>query len=78
MDRSGTGSRVTAVRFAVMFGVPSGVVWDPAGDGHVEPESIEAGYLLAAADIAQARPPLPTAPTGVGTVEGIWIAPVGR
>jgi hypothetical protein len=62
-------------RFAVMFGVPSGVVWDPAGDGRVESEWIEEGYLLAAADIAQARPPLPTAPPGTGTVEGIWIAP---
>ena len=58
-----------------MFGVPSGVVWDPAGDGSVRNKWIAAGYLLAAADIAQARPPLPAAPAGSGAVEGIWIAP---
>jgi hypothetical protein len=61
-------------RFAVMFGVPSGVVWDPAGDGRVEAAWITEGYLLAAADIAQARPALPAAPAGAGAVEGIWIA----
>jgi hypothetical protein len=61
-------------RYAVMFGVPSGVVWDPAGDGRVPSDWITEGYLLAAADIAQARPALPTAPAGSGTVEGIWIA----
>jgi hypothetical protein len=62
-------------RYAVMFGVPSGVVWDPAGDGQVQNEWIAEGYLLAAADIAQARPSLPAAPAGSGAVEGIWIAP---
>jgi hypothetical protein len=61
-------------RYAVMFGVPSGVVWDPAGDGRVDGTWITEGYLLAATDIAQARPPLPTAPAGSGAVEGIWIA----
>ncbi len=61
-------------RYAVLFGVPSGVVWDPAGDGRVEGEWISEGYLLAAADIAQARPPLPTAPAETGAVESIWIA----
>jgi hypothetical protein len=61
-------------RYAVMFGVPSGVVWDPAGDGRVEAEWIAEGYLLAAADIAQARPALPAPPAGSGLVEGIWIA----
>lgn len=62
-------------RYAVMFGVPSGVVWDPAGDGRVDAAWVTEGYLLAAADIAQARPPLPAAPAGSGAVEGIWIAP---
>ncbi len=62
-------------RYAVMFGVPSGVVWDPAGDGRVQAEWLTEGYLLAAADISQARPPLPTAPPGSGAVEGIWVAP---
>jgi MOSC domain-containing protein YiiM len=62
-------------RFVVMYGVPSGVVWDPAGDGQVENEWIVDGYLLAAADIALARPPLPAAPVAIGQVEQIWVAP---
>jgi hypothetical protein len=62
-------------RYVVMYGVPSGIVWDPAGDGADEPASIEDGFLLAAGDIALARPPL-AAPTGaVGAVETIAVAP---
>ena len=63
------------VRFVVMYGVPSGVVWDPAGSGEVDNERIMEGYLVAAGDIAQARPPLPTAPSAVGHVERICISP---
>jgi hypothetical protein len=62
-------------RFVVMYGVPSGAVWDPAGNGTVNNEWITDGYLVAATDIALARPPLPAAPTGAGVVEQIWIAP---
>ncbi|HEY5429807.1 MAG TPA: MOSC domain-containing protein [Solirubrobacteraceae bacterium] len=62
-------------RFVLMYGVPSGVVWDPAGDGPVENEWIADGYLVAATDIALARPPLPEAPTAQGVVERIWISP---
>ncbi len=61
-------------RFVVMYGVPSGVVWDPAGDGPVERGSIEEGFLVAAADIALARPPMPAAPAA-GVVAEIWVAP---
>ena len=61
-------------RFVVMYGVPSGVVWDPAGRGEIERESIEDGFLIAAADIALAMPPRPTAPPAVGTVETIAVA----
>jgi hypothetical protein len=61
-------------RFVVMYGVPSGVVWDPAGDGAVENEWLVDGFLIAAGDIAVARPTLPTAPTTPGTVEGIWVS----
>jgi hypothetical protein len=64
-----------ACRFVVMYGVPSGVVWDPAGDGSVDNGWIEAGYLVAAGDIALARPPQPAAPAGSGSVESIWVAP---
>jgi hypothetical protein len=62
-------------RYVVMFGVPSGVVWDPVGAGAFEGDWIEAGFMVAAADIALARPAAPSAPTGAGKVEGIHVAP---
>jgi hypothetical protein len=62
-------------RFVVMYGVPSGVVWDPAGGADVEPDSIEDGFIVAAADIALARPPRPSAPTSTGSVETLAVAP---
>jgi hypothetical protein len=62
-------------RHVVMYGVPSGVVWDPAGDGAVTREDVDAGYVLAASDIALALPKPADLPTAVGTVESIWIAP---
>jgi hypothetical protein len=69
-------ARVTAPdRYVVMYGVPSGVVWDPAGDGAVEPDSIVDGFLVAAADIALAMPARSTAPSVAGTVEVIAVAP---
>src|SRR5437764_14929613 len=52
-------------RFVVMYGVPSGAVWDPAGDGEIDPAALEDGFLVAAADIALARPPRPAAPAAV-------------
>src|SRR5439155_22060131 len=61
-------------RFVVMYGVPSGQVWDPGGHGAVEIDWIEDGFLVAAADIALARPQLPEAPTTAGVVEAICIA----
>jgi hypothetical protein len=51
----GSGER----RPVVMYGVPSGVVWDPAGITQQPEWRIEDGFLLAAADIALARPPRP-------------------
>jgi hypothetical protein len=62
-------------RFVVMYGVPSGVVWDPAGDGAVPGDWIADGFVVAAADIALARPPRPDAPPHAGALEEIWIAP---
>jgi MOSC domain-containing protein YiiM len=62
-------------RFVVMYGHPSGVVWDPARCGAIEPEWIEAGFLLAAADIALARPAPLGRPAGPGVVEAIAVAP---
>src|ERR1700761_2455624 len=62
-------------RFVVMYGVPSGVVWDPAGDGEVDNAQLAEGYLVAAGDIAQARPALPAAPATTGHIERICVAP---
>lgn len=61
-------------RFVVMYGIPSGVVWDPAGDEVVDNEWLLDGYLIAAGDIALGRPPLPLAPAGSGIVESIWVS----
>jgi hypothetical protein len=62
-------------RSVVMYGVPSGVAWDPADGEPVEQAWIEDRFLIAAADIALALPPWPGPPTAAGTVEGMWIAP---
>jgi len=61
-------------RWVVMYGHPSGVVWDPAGGGAVENAWIKEGYVVAAADIALARPAPASAPTATGVVEAIAIA----
>lgn len=68
--RTGAGERRAVVR----FGVPSAVIWDPAGSGDGDGE-LEAGYLVAAADVALARPALPERPALAGTVEAIFVAP---
>lgn len=63
-------------RFVLMFGVPSGAIWDPAGDGRpVQNEWLVDGYVLAAADIALARPSLPEAPLQTGLIEAIYVSP---
>jgi hypothetical protein len=61
-------------RYVVMYGVPSGVAWDPAGDGEISSDWIEDGFIIAAADIALALPGRPGVSVADGTVEGIWIA----
>ena len=67
-------ARVTGGRHVVMYGVPSGVVWDPVGGPEIEPASIEAGFLIAAGDIALALPTRPAAPPAAGTVEALAVA----
>jgi hypothetical protein len=79
-------------RCVVMFGVPSGVVWDPlqgdpgqsasptattgpAWSAPTDPAWIEDGFLIAAADIALARPKAPAVPLQTGTLEGIFVSP---
>ena len=61
-------------RFVVMYGVPSGVVWDPSGGAAVDHESLVDGFVVAASDIALAMPAWRAAPVAVGVVESISIA----
>ena len=58
-----------------MFGVPSGVAFDPSGVTNADGWATETGYLLSALDIALARPSLRPAPTSRGSVEEIWVSP---
>lgn len=61
-------------RYVVMYGVPSGVVWDPAGGPALERTEIEDGFIVAATDIALAMPPRPDAPAGAGVIETLAVA----
>lgn len=63
------------LRCVVMYGVPSGVLWDPAGLGANPEDTIADGFLIAAADIALAMPPRPRADATPGQVEQICVAP---
>lgn len=62
-------------RAVVMYGVPSGVAWDPSGVTDTADWQLEDGFVVAALDIALARPALRTAPTSPGRVEAIWLSP---
>jgi MOSC domain-containing protein YiiM len=62
-------------RAVVMFGVPSGVAWDPSGVTESEGWRLEEGYVVSALDIALAMPAPATAPSGPGVVESIHVAP---
>lgn len=64
-----------AARFVVMYGVPSGVVFDPAGGGSTGPDGIADGFVLSAADIALARPAPAAPPAAAGVLEQVWTAP---
>lgn len=63
----------TPARWVVMFGVPSGLVFDPAGARDFGQSAIEAGYAVAPLELAPNRLPATTA-TGSGRVEGIYVA----
>jgi MOSC domain-containing protein YiiM len=69
--RTGDGER----RAVVMYGVPSGVAWDPSGATEVDGWELDGGLAVSALDIALARPLLPEAPVSTGTVEAIYVAP---
>jgi MOSC domain-containing protein YiiM len=57
-------------RAVVMFGVPSGVIWDPAGTE----DSLLRGFVVAPLELAT-WPPVPVASIAVGTVEALVVAP---
>jgi hypothetical protein len=62
-----------ARRAVVRYGVPSGTIWDPAPSGATD--VLEEGYLVAALDIVLSMPALAPAPSTVGAVESIHLAP---
>jgi hypothetical protein len=70
--RAGDGGERRAV---VMYGVPSGVAWDPSGVTEKDGWRLDGGFVISALDVALARPPLPEAPATAGTVEAIFVAP---
>jgi hypothetical protein len=57
-------------RAVVMFGVPPGPIWDPAGTS----DEILDGWVVAPLDVA-AWPPRPVEDVGVGVVEALVVAP---
>jgi hypothetical protein len=60
-------------RAVVMFGVPSGVLWDPADTA----DEILDGYVVAPLDHAT-WPPRTAAEAGVGVVEALVVAPAAE
>jgi hypothetical protein len=70
--RPGDGGERQAV---VMYGVPSGVAWDPSGVTETDGWRLDGGFVISALDVALARPSLPEAPVSAGTVEAIFVAP---
>jgi MOSC domain len=66
--RDGSGPRPV-----VMFGVPSGAIWDPADTA----DEILDGYIVAPLDLA-AWPPRTAAEAGIGLVEALVIAPAAE
>ena len=59
---------------AVAFGAPPGLAWSPLG-GPETFAAVDAGYLIAPADVALWGPSVDGAARGPGTVETIVIAP---
>lgn len=67
-------SQQDARRAVVMYGVPSGVVWDPGGITGQAAWSVVDGFVLAAADIARARPVQPDPVATTGTIQALHVA----
>ena len=64
-----------ARRAVVCYGVPSGVVWDPAPPADGSVGALEEGYAVAALDIVLAMPQPTAAPSTTGVVVSIHLAP---
>ena len=69
-------------RHVLMYGTPSGAIWDPAGDGEIDSGWIAAGYLVAAADPVAGLGPITLAGAGAaagdratGVVETLVVSP---
>ena len=62
-------------RWLIMYGVPSGPVWDPSRVAGEDGWSVLEGYVVAPGDVALALPPRPAPPASGGVVQGIWVAP---
>lgn len=60
-------------RAVVMFGVPPGPVWDPAGTT----DEVLGGFVVAPLDIS-AWPPTPGAEAGIGVIEALVVAPAAE
>jgi hypothetical protein len=69
------GAGAAGRRAVVMYGVPAGVAWDPSDATEDEAWQLEGGLVIAALDIALARPSLPSAPVTTGRIEAIFVAP---
>jgi MOSC domain-containing protein YiiM len=68
-------ARLPADQSVVMFGVPSGLAFDPHGSlDEVDLHTVQAGFLLASSDPALALPPRPAAPRTTGRVSAIFVA----
>jgi MOSC domain-containing protein YiiM len=60
-------------RYVVMFGIPSGVIFDPLDFPQDAPIHVRAGHVLAA--LEPPRPDLRPVPAAGGRVEAIFVAP---
>ncbi|MHB1838072.1 MAG: MOSC domain-containing protein [Solirubrobacteraceae bacterium] len=63
-------------RHVVMFGIPSGVIFDPLGLPADTAGSVKSGYLLATLEPPQPAPV--AAPSASGRVEAIFVAPTAE
>ncbi len=61
-------------RAVIMYGVPAGVVWDPSQVTAADGWRLEGGFVVAALDIATARPLLPEASLSIGTITALYVA----